>query len=138
MQAFAFLFNRKTDTMKKHINILIYVFLGIFAVNGSSCKKDFLNRKSLNAYSESDVWTNINLVQTFVNSKYRALPSIERGRAIPSAVPLSGASSEGYAQFNYESAKKWNLGEITPDNLSMDVWQPYYDFIRSCNTFFEN
>ncbi|HRE50690.1 MAG TPA: RagB/SusD family nutrient uptake outer membrane protein [Flavitalea sp.] len=124
--------------MKKNINILLYVCLGIFAVNGSSCKKDFLNRKSLNAYSESDVWTNINLVQTFVNSKYRALPSIERGRAIPSAVPLSGASSEGYAQFNYESAKKWNLGEITPDNLSMDVWQPYYDFIRSCNTFFEN
>ncbi|MBL7737363.1 MAG: RagB/SusD family nutrient uptake outer membrane protein [Chitinophagaceae bacterium] len=124
--------------MKKHINILLYVFLGIVALNGISCKKDFLNRKSLNAYSESDVWTNINLVQTFVNSKYRALPSIERGRAIPSAVPLSGASSEGYAQFNYESAKKWNLGEVTPDNLSMDVWQPYYDFIRSCNTFFEN
>lgn len=125
--------------MKKKISFLVYSTLCIFIfVHMSSCQKDFLNKKSLNAYSETDVWSNLNLVQTFVNSKYRALPSIERNRAIPSALGFSAASSEGYSQWNYQSVWYWNLAEITPDNLSLDTWSGYYDFIRSCNTFFQH
>ena len=124
--------------MKINITKLLYVaFTSFLLICISSCKKDFLDRKPLNAYSESDVWSNLDLVQTFVNSKYRALPSIERSRVIPSALGFSAASSEGYSQWNYQSVWKWNLGEITPDNLSLDAWAPYYDFIRSCNIFFQ-
>ncbi|WP_188752445.1 RagB/SusD family nutrient uptake outer membrane protein [Parapedobacter defluvii] len=119
-------------------SVQIGVLIGLL-ITASSCEQDFLNRKSLNAYSEEDVWSNLNLVQTFVNSKYRSLPHFySSSRVVPSASGLSASSDEGYCQWNYESVWFFNLGQITPDNLSMDAWQGYYGFIRDCNTFFEH
>ncbi|SEN32946.1 Starch-binding associating with outer membrane [bacterium A37T11] len=126
--------------MKRNISFLAQI--GLFAylvLTLSSCKKDFLDRKSLNAYSEEDVWSNINLVETFVNSKYRSLPHFYSSSTIvPSVSGLSASSDEGYCQWNYEDVWFFNLGQVTPDNLSMDAWQGYYGFIRDCNTFFDH
>src|SRR5690606_38129575 len=56
----------------------------------------------------------------------------------PSASGLSGASSEGYATFDYEDVWFWNSGTVSPDNLSMDGWEDYYRFVRRCNIFFQH
>lgn len=124
--------------MKKNVKFLAYIGLLTFMlVNVTSCQKDFLSKKPLNAYSEADVWTNLNLVQTFVNSKYRSLPkSYGSARVVPSASALSASSDEGFCQWNYESVWFFNLGTISPDNVGMDAWKGYYTYIRDCNTFF--
>ncbi|AFD06587.1 RagB/SusD family nutrient uptake outer membrane protein [Solitalea canadensis] len=107
-----------------------------FLAGLSACEKDFLDRKPLDTYSELDVWTDINLVQTYVNSKYRAFPHVYNWD-VASGTGLSAAADEGYSKFNYENVFSWNKGTITPDNLSMDSWSTNYGYIRDCNTFFE-
>ncbi|MEO9004139.1 MAG: RagB/SusD family nutrient uptake outer membrane protein [Ginsengibacter sp.] len=126
--------------MKNKIWILSYTGLFfLMLINMSSCKKDFLNKNPLNAYSEEDVWSNLRLVETFVNSKYRALPHFFYDQeVISSGSGLTAAADEGYCQWDYENVWLFNLGQVTPDNLSMDVWSGYYGFIRDCNTFFEH
>lgn len=128
------------NKMKNRILPLAYIgFYSLLLVSISSCKKDFLNKKPLNAYSENDVWSNLNLVETYVNSKYRALPHFYNWNTVfPSASGLSAASDEGFCQWDYEDVWLFNLGQVTPDNLSMDAWSAYYGFIRDCNTFFEH
>ena len=127
------------NKMKNKIRLLLYTGLCSFLlVNMSSCEKGLLNKNPLNAYSETDVWSNLNLVETYVNSKYRALPHFFNWATIvPSASGLSAASDEGFCQWNYENVWLFNLGQVTPDNLSMDAWSVYYGFIRDCNTFFQ-
>jgi hypothetical protein len=126
--------------MKKNISFLMYIGFCTFLLVGiSSCKKDILNKSSLNAYSEDDVWSNLKLVETFVNSKYRSLPHFYNDElVVPSASGLSAASDEGFNQWDYEDVWLFNLGQVTPDNVSMDAWKGYYGFIRDCNTFFEH
>lgn len=128
------------NKMKNKIQLLLYTGLCLLVlINMSSCKKDFLNKNPLNEYSEKDVWSNLKLVETFVNSKYRALPHFYNWNTdFPSASGLSAASDEGYSQWDYDDAWEFNSGDVTPDNLSMDVWSMYYGFIRDCNTFFEH
>ncbi|UKJ08898.1 RagB/SusD family nutrient uptake outer membrane protein [Solitalea lacus] len=118
-------------------NKLYIITLAFGLLTGlSACEKDFLDRKPLDTYSELDVWTDLNLVQTYVNSKYRALPHVYNWD-VASGTGLSAASDEGYSKFNYESVFRWNDGSITADNLSMDSWSTDYGYIRDCNIFFE-
>jgi hypothetical protein len=117
---------------------LYIFFIGLFLLTSiSSCKKDFLERKPLDTYSGLDVWADLNLVQTFVNSKYRALPHFYNWDKAVNGPGLSAAADEGYSKFNYEGVFLWNKGEVNPDNLSMDSWSGDYGFIRDCNAFFE-
>lgn len=133
---FPFNLNLKMNKMK--IKLYICCLSLSLLVGISSCKKDFLQKKPLDAYSETDVWTDLNLVQTFVNSKYQALPHFYNWGAAANGPGLSTASDEGYSKFNYESVFLWNKAEVSPDNLSMDSWSPDYSFIRDCNVFFQN
>lgn len=104
-----------------------------------SCQKDFLDKKPLNSFSSEDVWSDISLVQLYVNSIYQVLPHFRGGPSeTPSSSGLSGASSEGYATFDYEDVWFWNSGTVSPDNLSMDGWEDYYRFVRRCNIFFQH
>ncbi|SHG37895.1 RagB/SusD family nutrient uptake outer membrane protein [Pedobacter caeni] len=117
--------------------ISIYFLALLLLLSISSCKKDFLERKPLDSYSEEDVWTDMSLIQTFINSKYRALPHFYNWDAAVNGPGLSAASDEGYSKFNYEGVFLWNKGEVTADNLSMDSWTADYGFIRDCNYFFQ-
>lgn len=127
--------------MKKRRSLFLYIGLCTALFTSiCSCDQDILDRKPLNAYSEADVWSNLDLVETFVNSKYRALANVYRRSTttyLPNALSLSAASSEGFSQWGYDNVRAWNFGEVTPDNTSMDTWRQYYAFIRSCNYFFE-
>lgn len=122
--------------MKKY---LICIFLTIGSMITISCHKDFLDKRPLGAYTEEEVWSDVNLVQLYVNSLYRSLPHFFYGDTpVPSTAGYSAASDEGYATFDYEDVWLWNSGEITPDDIGLDGWGQYYSFIRDCNIFFKN
>ncbi|PSL42864.1 putative outer membrane starch-binding protein [Chitinophaga niastensis] len=120
--------------MKSKIYAL--VLAGLCTVIGAaSCQKDFLDRKPLDTYADQDVWSDIRLVETFVNSKYRVLPHCINGDATASVTGYSAASDEGYSRHNYEGVFTINQGQQSPDNLSLENWSVDYNYIRSCNLF---
>lgn len=131
--------------MRKKINILLILL--IIAI-GYSCenKDDFLNKQPLGEYSETAVWSDPNLIETFVNSMYRnalGFPfSIER---------LSDYSDESFftpdwdvTHFNqslmtsdglYGWAVDW--GSYSPSNHTFHYrWDPLYANVRRTNIFF--
>ena len=129
--------------MKKTFKILIYgsLFALLF-----SCNKDFLDKQPLGDYSETAVWNDPNLVETFVNSMYRnalGFPfSIER---------LSDYTDESFftpdwdvLNFNkslmtsdglYGWSTDWGNGDPTAHTLHYR-WAPLYANVRRANIFF--
>lgn len=109
-----------------------------------SCQKpsEFLDKKPLGDYSETDVWSDPSLVQTFVNSMYRnalGFPfSIER---------LSDYVDESFftpdwdvLNFNKslmtsDGLLGWEVDWATPHTLHFR-WAPLYSNVRRTNIFF--
>lgn len=127
--------------MRKKLNILMILF--IIAIN-FSCenKDDFLNKQPLGDYSETAVWSDPNLIETFVNSMYRnalGFPfSIER---------LSDYVDESHftpdwdvLNFNKslmtsDGLQGWQVDWATPHTLHFR-WSPLYANARRTNIFF--
>lgn len=110
---------------------------------GSACNKDYLNRKPLGSFSDEDVWTDINLVQAYVNSKYEGLPNFNNnqpadGNALVQTVAVGAVSDEGFSKFNWFGENIITTGQLTPDQDVLDVWSQDYKYIRYCNIFFAN
>lgn len=127
--------------MKKTFKILMIV--SMVAVLVSCQKKDeFLNKQPLGEYSEDAVWSDPNLIETFVNTMYRnalGFPfSIER---------LSDYSDEtcftpDWDVFNFNKSLMtsdtyygWEVGWATPHTLHFR-WDPLFSNIRRTNIFF--
>lgn len=109
-----------------------------------SCQKkdDFLNKQPLGDYSEDAVWSDPNLIETFVNSMYRnalGFPfSIER---------LSDYSDETFFTPDWDATNfnkslmtsdglyGWEVGWATPHTIHF-LWDPCYSNIRRTNIFF--
>src|SRR5438270_12422590 len=126
--------------MKRFYSILIVALL-IACV--TSCKKDFLNQKPLDKYSDEAVWKDPSLVQTFVNNIYLGIP---HGF---SNIMMSSLVDESMYNADFGSSNV-TLSLITPSDLSIfDVgfwtgnrqrlmnWTMVYQFVRSANLFFE-
>ena len=130
--------------MRKILSILFFIGILVFSF---SCKKseDFLDKKPLSEYSETDVWKDPALIETFINNIYRnalGFPfSIER---------LSDFSDESYFTPDW-AILNFNKSLITPDVLQgWDAqyswlihqhtqhyqWAPLYKNVRACNIFF--
>ncbi|HCY40601.1 MAG TPA: RagB/SusD family nutrient uptake outer membrane protein [Prolixibacteraceae bacterium] len=131
--------------MKKILSLLMLASIISFFI---SCTKtdEFLDKKPLGDYSEIDVWSDPNLVETFVNSMYRnalGFPfTIER---------LSDYSDESHFGPDW-GVLNFNKGLITVDGLegwSTDWgngdptahtlhfrWDPLYGNVRRANIFF--
>ncbi|MGO4294402.1 RagB/SusD family nutrient uptake outer membrane protein [Chitinophaga sp. RAB17] len=116
---------------QKYFFILLIPFLTL-----GSCKKDILNSPPLTAVSDATVWNDINLVQNFINEKYKILPHFYLYTSLPSHMGYSAASDECYSMFNYESVNRLNSGALTPDNMALDSWTVDYNYIRDINLFF--
>jgi starch-binding outer membrane protein, SusD/RagB family len=127
--------------MKKTLKILMVV--SVISIFFSCTKQDeFLDKKPLGDYSETAVWSDPALVQTFVNSMYRnALGwpfSIER---------LSDYSDESHftpdwdvLNFNKslmtsDGLLGWQVDWATPHTLHFR-WDPLYSNVRRTNIFF--
>ncbi|WDF77165.1 RagB/SusD family nutrient uptake outer membrane protein [Mucilaginibacter sp. KACC 22773] len=122
-----------------------YIILTLlFICSTPSCKKDFLDLKPLDKYSDEAVWTDPALVQTFVNNIYNGVP-------YPfTAVMLSSTVDESMAVWDWETSNVTN-SLVTPSYLSIwdpnfwvpsiheksMSWQPTYKNIRACNLFLE-
>lgn len=103
----------------------------------SACNKNILDKQPPMSYSDEVMWSDLRLVEAYVNSRYWILPHFIDASTKASTTGLSGASDEGYDHWNYEGEFRFNLGQITPDYTGLDNWTDDYAYIRSCNIFFE-
>jgi hypothetical protein len=127
--------------MKKILNLLMLVSI-ISSFIACTKTDEFLDKKPLGDYSEVDVWSDPNLIETFVNSMYRnalGFPfSIER---------LSDYSDESHftpdwdvTNFNKslitsDGLMGWEVDWATPHTLHFR-WSPLYANVRRANIFF--
>ncbi|WP_161596663.1 RagB/SusD family nutrient uptake outer membrane protein [Chitinophaga vietnamensis] len=103
----------------------------------ASCNKSILDKQPPMSYSDDVMWSDLRLVEAYVNARYWILPHFIDNSTKASTTGLSGASDEGYDHWNYENEFRFNLGQITPDYTGLDNWTDDYAYIRSCNIFFE-
>ncbi|MGN6352541.1 MAG: RagB/SusD family nutrient uptake outer membrane protein [Parafilimonas sp.] len=94
-----------------------------------SCNKGVLDTKPSTQFSETDVWTDPNLVQLNINNIYNQNPwsftltslSVDEARC-------------------YDGGNDYNMSNMlmTPDNAGWGDWNGKYRAIRDCNIFLEN
>jgi hypothetical protein len=113
-----------------------HIFIALAILGLASCKKDILNTAPLNAVSDAALWSDPNLVENFINEKYKILPHFYFYTTLPSHMGYSAASDESFSKFNYESVNRINTGAVTPDNMALDSWTVDYNYIRELNVFF--
>ena len=125
---------------------ILYIGILISALAVSySCQKaeDFLDKKPLGEYSEVDVWSDLNLIETFVNGIYK------NAMGWPFAIErLSDYSDEshftpdwGVTNFNkslmtQDDLQGWAWDWATPQTLHLR-WDPLYLNVRRANIFFD-
>lgn len=127
--------------MKNIFKILMIVAM-VVSLFSCQSKDDFLDKKPLSDYSEVDVWSDPNLVQTFVNSMYR------NALGFPFAIErLSDYSDESFftpdwdvTNFNKslmtsDGLYGWDVSWATPHTLHYR-WAPLYANVRRTNIFF--
>lgn len=124
---------------------ILYISILISALAVSySCQKaeDFLDKKPLGEYSEVDVWSDLNLIETFVNGIYK------NAMGWPFAIErLSDYSDESHftpdwsvTNFNkslmtQDDLQGWAVDWATPHTMSLR-WDPLYLNVRRTNIFF--
>ena len=120
--------------MKKVLTVVTTLFfVGII-----SCSKNVLNKPPLDFVTDAAVWSDLNLVQSFVNNLYNILPTISHNWDAKSSRSwaLSVACDEGYNKFNDYNEAVLNKGTLTPDNMgNFDIWSMEYANIQQCNIF---
>jgi hypothetical protein len=109
----------------------------------TSCNTDFLEKQPLDQFSETAVWNDPALVETFVNNIYYGVPHGFFG------IMLSSATDESMAVWDFESSNV-TKSQITPSYLGLwdenfwtggrfkgMSWANAYKNIRAANLFFE-
>ncbi len=114
-----------------HKKLAITLAAGVLLLGG--CQDELLEKQPVDKFSEEMVWTDPNLVEAFVNSKYRDL-----GWGFGESEYLwSSLSDESMFKHDY-GTHVVNRGEVTPANLGVaDAWGKNYRYIRDCNLFLE-
>lgn len=122
--------------MRKVKNII----MGLFAMFSIvSCNKDFLNEAPKSLYSETVVWSDPALVQTFVNNMYRGTGYSTAINFMSSFVDETDFTPDwGTVDFNKclitpDRIPQWLNGNLHQNCLT---WSNLYKQIRSCNIFF--
>ncbi len=132
----------------------IFILVLIAGVVLQSCKKDFLDKKPLDTYSDEQVWKDINLVNSYVTQNYRAITSHGFGWPAPGSLDVfKGAQWGGLCAYGYGwggvvdeafELHDWYGfpqplldGSISPSNTtSFGRWSENYGYIRAINIFF--
>ena len=116
-----------------YIIILLFLF--------ASCTDEILDKKPLDRYSETDVWSDPNLAELIVNEVYNGIETYVTGGLCPSSMV-----DDAYSNFNWCSERSIvTHGLLTPDNSykatiystsSNSRWKFYYENIHTTNVFF--
>lgn len=106
----------------KKIKYLLFI---VALCSVMSCKNDFLEREPKDSISESQIYTNINLTDLFINNMYLDVPGIDD--------PVYT-----YDNIADESSSFWKWDDILhgqwfPDNNPMEYWA--YGDVRKTNMF---
>lgn len=97
----------------------------------AGCKKDFLNKAPLDAYSNSTLWTSVSDATAALNGCYH---NWENGDNV---IYFDCFSDNGYDQYPWEGYEPVAQGNATPLNLgSANRWD--YSTIQKCNWFLSN
>ncbi|SEW28814.1 RagB/SusD family nutrient uptake outer membrane protein [Chitinophaga arvensicola] len=119
--------------MRKKI-VFKYIAGAFLLCAASACNKDFLERKPLTSYEESDVWKDKGLIQAFVNDLY------VQTRSGFEETMLSSMSDESQFIHDKNTSRVVN-GNMTPEDLGalndFSRWDNHYKEIRNCNLFLE-
>jgi hypothetical protein len=124
--------------MKKIFILNIAVILLLF----TACKKDFLDRQPLNAYSNSTLWTSANDATAALNGVYSGWSSGWSDNAAGWAdgfnvMYFDCISDNAYSQYSWEGFQSYGNGYITPTDGNADnLWN--YTTIQKCNFFLAN
>ncbi len=118
----------------RKLKIFGYICGLITVVSAVSCNKDYLEKKPLTEFQESDVWRDQGLIQAFVNDLYAQM------RPGFNEVMLSSMVDESRFIHDYNTSRVVE-GNMTPDDLGalgdFARWAPHYKAIRNCNMFME-
>lgn len=113
--------------MKKAI---IY-FLLIASLGQTACKKDFLQRDPLDAYSNTSLWSSQSDARAALNACYSGWEDAYN------IYYLDAVSDNLYNQFPWEGYSDYGNGTVTPaDGNAASRWS--YTTIQRCNWFLEN
>jgi len=111
----------------KKLSILYLFFVSVFLL--TSCS-DVLDTKNSTEYSSDDVWSDVALAQTYVNSVYSD---------VPWDYDLTSELCDECRMRPSENEVDFNNMLITSDNAtSWGSWSDRYSNIRKCNIFLEN
>lgn len=117
---------------------LISLLLIITAFN--SCNDDILDLKPLDSISEEDVWTDLNLIELYVNDRYNEIPHGYTQWA--GGLRMTGITDESYHMHEARFLDKYTQGGLTSGSLNMyyfnGFWLDAYQAIRNQNIFLEN
>jgi starch-binding outer membrane protein, SusD/RagB family len=123
--------------------LYIWIFLSILAFS-YSCKnaEDFLDKKPLGEYSEVDVWSDLNLAETFVNGIYKnalgwpfAIERLSDYSDETHFTPDWGVTNFNKSLMTQDDWQGWSWGWATPNTLHLR-WDPLYLNVRRANIFF--
>lgn len=125
--------------MKTTLYLLLLAVLGVVG-----CNHDILDKQPTDRLSETAVWTDANLVTTFVTSKYRDLGFGFNWNG--DEVMWASMADESMFRHDY-GVWAINKSELTPANLgilssgaaeyngNMNPWAKNYRYIKDANTF---
>lgn len=123
--------------MKRITHALIVLLISIAFI---SCQKDFLEKKPLAQYSDAVVWTDVSLVEVFVNRGYEQLPQEVNGRMMMTSLTDESMFNSGSGS---ETATK---SLVTPSDYAIwDAmvvqqryrWENIYVRVRALNLALE-
>lgn len=107
------------------------ICFGALLASMASC--DILDVDPLDTYTEEDVFSDVQLLKSYVHRNYNLPQNGWDHKA------LRFACDESINNFNWENSYQVIEGSVTPDQLgNLDIWQAYYENIKNCNIFFEH
>jgi hypothetical protein len=123
--------------------IFYFILSAAMVMSAASCKKDFLNVKPVDRYTDDQVWKDPAVAQTFVNNIYLGIPHGFSNIMMSSLVDETTYN----ADFGSSNVTK---SLITPSDLSIFDpgfwtanrqrgvhWSSVYKFVRAANIFME-
>ena len=124
--------------MKKVVYIITVVFV---LTSITSCNKDFLDKQPLDQFSEETVWTDLSLMETFVNNIYAGVPHGFSNMMMASIVDESmynadfGSSNVTKSLITPSDYSVFDVSFWSADRYRFMTWTHIYQQIRACNLF---
>ncbi|TAH06431.1 MAG: RagB/SusD family nutrient uptake outer membrane protein [Sphingobacteriia bacterium] len=120
--------------MKKMTNRCAIILCAIMLI--TSCKKDFLDTKPQSEISESDIWNDPILIETFINGIYSNINNpTNGGDGVLKSAFVDEVHDQWYSFFEF------NNSLLTPDNNNAnwfhEDWAKLYKNIRAANLFLD-